>query len=115
MALAVPVDAREVSTVRVGRATPAIDLPARFVLIAIRGYQLTLSALIGGQCRFHPSCSAYAIVAIERFGALQGGWMALRRIGRCHPFNPGGVDPVPDRQPGAPEEGKLQLDRSDEC
>lgn len=49
-----------------------------------------------GRCRFAPSCSRYAMEAIDRFGALRGGWFTLRRVGRCHPWNPGGVDPVPD-------------------
>lgn len=61
----------------------------------IRVYQLTLSALIGRQCRFYPSCSNYAMEAIERHGIVSGSWLAIRRIGRCHPFHPGGVDHVP--------------------
>lgn len=61
----------------------------------IRLYQLTLSALIGRQCRFYPSCSSYAMEAIERHGVAAGSWLAVRRVGRCHPFHPGGFDPVP--------------------
>jgi putative membrane protein insertion efficiency factor len=61
----------------------------------VRGYQLFLSPLLGGSCRYYPTCSAYAIEAIQRHGALRGTWMAARRIGRCHPFRPGGYDPVP--------------------
>ena len=61
----------------------------------IRLYQWTLSPLIGPTCRFYPSCSHYALEAIERFGVAKGGWLALRRIARCHPWNPGGIDPVP--------------------
>ncbi|MDE2138465.1 MAG: membrane protein insertion efficiency factor YidD [Gammaproteobacteria bacterium] len=62
---------------------------------ALRFYQLALSPLIGPRCRFYPSCSQYALDAIERFGVLRGGWLAARRLGRCHPWNPGGYDPVP--------------------
>ncbi|MDX5409889.1 MAG: membrane protein insertion efficiency factor YidD [Thauera sp.] len=66
------------------------------LLIAlVRFYRYAISPMLGRNCRFHPTCSEYAIEAIERHGALRGGWMALRRVGRCHPFNPGGYDPVP--------------------
>ena len=61
----------------------------------IRGYQLTLSHLMFTHCRFIPSCSRYTYEAVERYGALRGGWMGLKRILRCHPFHPGGYDPVP--------------------
>jgi hypothetical protein len=70
---------------------PAIAL-FRFI---IRGYQLTLSPLLGPACRFYPSCSEYAIQAITRHGPLRGMWYALRRLLRCHPFHQGGFDPVP--------------------
>lgn len=63
----------------------------------IRAYQLLLSPLLGPRCRFHPSCSQYAIEALERHGPVKGGWLALRRVTRCHPLHPGGHDPVPDR------------------
>lgn len=62
----------------------------------IRLYQGTLSRGLPSSCRFYPSCSTYGYEAIERYGALRGGWMALKRVGRCHPWNPGGFDPVPD-------------------
>lgn len=62
----------------------------------IRGYQLTLSPFLGQNCRFQPSCSAYAAEAIERHGAIRGASMATLRLCRCHPFHPGGYDPVPD-------------------
>jgi uncharacterized protein len=62
---------------------------------AIRFYQLAVSPLVGPACRFHPSCSQYALEAVSRFGVLRGGWLAVRRLGRCHPFHPGGYDPVP--------------------
>ncbi len=66
------------------------------VLIAlVRFYRYAISPMLGRNCRFHPTCSEYAIEALERHGALRGGWMAAKRVGRCHPFNPGGYDPVP--------------------
>jgi putative membrane protein insertion efficiency factor len=63
--------------------------------ILIRGYQLVLSPMLGPRCRFYPSCSHYALEAIESHGALRGSWLSAKRICRCHPFNPGGFDPVP--------------------
>lgn len=68
----------------------------RHVLIFfVRGYQLFLGPLLPSACRYYPSCSAYAIEALERHGALRGAWLAVRRIARCHPLRPGGYDPVP--------------------
>ncbi|RLB84799.1 MAG: membrane protein insertion efficiency factor YidD [Deltaproteobacteria bacterium] len=61
----------------------------------IKVYQLVLSPVMGPACRFYPSCSEYAIEAVLRYGVLKGGYLAVRRILRCHPFNPGGIDPVP--------------------
>ena len=61
----------------------------------IRAYQLTLSPFIGHQCRFHPSCSNYALAALDSQGPLKGAWLALRRLSKCHPFHPGGFDPPP--------------------
>jgi putative membrane protein insertion efficiency factor len=58
-------------------------------------YRYGLSPLLGPSCRFHPSCSCYAGQSVERFGAIRGTWLALTRIARCHPWNPGGYDPVP--------------------
>lgn len=69
---------------------------ARIVIWLIRGYQLFISPLKPPSCRFAPTCSQYAIEAIRRFGALKGGWLAVRRILKCHPFHPGGIDPVPE-------------------
>ena len=66
------------------------------VLIAlIRGYQYLFRPLLGANCRFYPSCSDYAREAVERHGALAGVWLAVKRIARCHPYHPGGYDPVP--------------------
>jgi len=70
-------------------------LVARPAIWLIRGYQLVLSPLHPPSCRFYPSCSAYAVTALARFGLVRGGWLAVRRLLRCHPWNPGGVDPVP--------------------
>ena len=58
-------------------------------------YRYAISPLLGRNCRFHPSCSEYAVEAVERHGAMRGGWLALKRVGRCHPFHSGGYDPVP--------------------
>ena len=69
----------------------------RLICMLLRGYRYALSPLLGPHCRFHPSCSAYALEAVERHGVLAGGWLAMRRIGRCHPWHAGGCDPVPDR------------------
>jgi putative membrane protein insertion efficiency factor len=64
-------------------------------LILIRVYQMTFSKLLPPSCRFTPSCSHYGYEAIDKYGLFKGGWMAIKRIGRCHPFHPGGYDPVP--------------------
>jgi hypothetical protein len=66
------------------------------LLGVIRLYQKTLSRALPPTCRFHPTCSQYSYDAIARYGALRGGWLAVKRISRCHPLNPGGYDPVPD-------------------
>ena len=65
------------------------------LVLLVRGYQVALSPLLPASCRYYPSCSAYAIQALERHGALRGSWLAVCRIARCHPFRPGGYDPVP--------------------
>jgi len=67
----------------------------KFMVLFIRGYQLWISPLLPASCRYYPTCSSYAIEAIEKHGALSGSWLAVRRIARCHPFRPGGFDPVP--------------------
>ena len=63
----------------------------------IRCYQWLTSPLLGQNCRFHPSCSQYALEAVQSFGILRGGWLALKRLGRCHPWHPGGLDPPPKK------------------
>lgn len=68
---------------------------ARILLLGIRAYQIALSPYVGTQCRFHPTCSRYAVEAIERHGALRGSWLSVRRLSRCHPWSAGGYDPVP--------------------
>jgi putative membrane protein insertion efficiency factor len=65
------------------------------LVLAVRLYQRFISPLSPPSCRFYPSCSAYAVTALTRFGPIKGTWLAIRRVGRCHPWNPGGVDPVP--------------------
>jgi len=67
----------------------------RLLLALVRGYQYLLRPMLGANCRFAPSCSDYALEAISRYGAWKGSWLALRRISRCHPYHPGGYDPVP--------------------
>lgn len=73
----------------------------RNVLIAsVRAYQYLISPLLGPRCRFYPSCSSYAIEALQEHGAVCGSYLAMRRLLRCHPWNPGGVDPVPGKSKG---------------
>ena len=68
---------------------------SRLVILIIRFYQVTLRFLFPPSCRFHPSCSEYAIEAFRKFGPIKGGWLSAKRLSRCHPFNPGGFDPLP--------------------
>jgi uncharacterized protein len=65
----------------------------------IKGYRMLISPLFAPTCRFQPTCSQYAMEAIDRFGTVRGTWLAIRRITRCHPFHPGGYDPVPQKDP----------------
>ena len=72
-----------------------LDLITKKVVLAlIRLYQLSVSRVLPNSCRFYPSCSHYAYEAVSRYGVRRGGWMAAKRLARCHPFNPGGYDPV---------------------
>lgn len=70
-------------------------------ILIVKAYQLLLSPFAGGACRFEPSCSAYAIGAFESHGLLRGGWLTFRRITKCHPFGPHGLDPVPGDHPSS--------------
>lgn len=72
---------------------PIVRLPAAGLIGLVRLYQIFLSPLLGGQCRFHPSCSNYFIEAVKKYGALSGSYRGIKRILRCHPFHPGGYDP----------------------
>jgi hypothetical protein len=72
-----------------------VSIFARVAVLMIRGYQVTLSPLLPSACRYQPTCSAYTLEAVERYGAMHGGWMGMKRILRCHPFARGGYDPVP--------------------
>ncbi|TEA26879.1 membrane protein insertion efficiency factor YidD [Candidatus Schmidhempelia bombi] len=70
---------------------------AKGLILLIRGYQRFISPLLGPHCRFQPTCSHYAIVAIRRFGLLKGSWLMVKRILKCHPLHAGGEDPVPPK------------------
>lgn len=78
----------------VATARPRVGLLARLLQLPIRGWRL-ISRYLPPHCRFHPSCSAYALEALETHGAVRGSVLAIKRIGRCHPWNDGGLDPVP--------------------
>ena len=69
--------------------------PQIIIIIIIKGYQRFISPLLGSNCRFNPTCSSYAIQAVEQHGIIKGSWLAMKRIGKCHPLNKGGDDPVP--------------------
>ncbi len=72
-----------------------LQAPRHAVVLLIRGYQKLISPAFPPTCRFTPSCSAYAVTSVERYGVVKGGWLAVKRIARCHPWNLGGHDPVP--------------------
>jgi len=72
---------------------------AKVIALPVRAYRLLLSPWVGHHCRYQPTCSEYALTALEKHGAIRGTWLAARRIGRCHPWGQSGYDPVPDRKP----------------
>jgi putative membrane protein insertion efficiency factor len=74
-----------------------LNMIKNLFIILIKGYRLLISPLFPPVCRFHPTCSQYAIEALETFGIIQGSWLALKRILRCHPYHPGGYDPIPPK------------------
>jgi putative membrane protein insertion efficiency factor len=80
---------------RTARWHHVIDAPRWLLITLVRAYQLLLSPLLPPACRYMPSCSQYAVEALQRHGAVRGSWLAAKRICRCHPFRPGGYDPVP--------------------
>ncbi len=70
----------------------------RLLLLIIKFYRTAISPLKPPTCRFYPTCSAYGLDAIQRFGAIKGGWLTIKRICKCHPFHPGGIDFVPEKK-----------------
>ncbi|MDW5375513.1 membrane protein insertion efficiency factor YidD [Halomonas sp. HP20-15] len=84
------------------------------LVVLLRGYQYLISPLLGPRCRFWPSCSNYAIEALRLHGPARGGWLALKRIAKCHPWHAGGIDPVPEcpgcRQPASGESASTTND-----
>ncbi|MFB3165550.1 membrane protein insertion efficiency factor YidD [Neobacillus sp. 179-C4.2 HS] len=70
----------------------------KIFISVIRFYQVVISPIKPPSCRFYPTCSHYGLEAVQRFGALKGGWLTLKRILKCHPFHPGGIDPVPEKK-----------------
>ncbi|WP_153146999.1 membrane protein insertion efficiency factor YidD [Dechloromonas sp. H13] len=67
----------------------------RLLVALLRTYQYAISPFLGRRCRYYPSCSEYAVEAVQKYGALKGGWLGVKRVCRCHPWHPGGYDPVP--------------------
>jgi hypothetical protein len=67
----------------------------RLLMALLRTYQYAISPFLGRRCRYYPSCSEFAVEAVEKYGAIKGGWLGVKRVCRCHPWHPGGYDPVP--------------------
>lgn len=94
------------------RRTPAgVGPVARLLVLPVRAYARLVSPLLPPRCRFAPTCSSYAVEALQVHGALRGSWLTVRRLGRCHPFHPGGLDPVPpapvrDGRPRVSDDGE---------
>jgi putative membrane protein insertion efficiency factor len=78
----------------------------RLLVLLLRGYRFAISPLYGQVCRYHPTCSAYALEAVTQHGSLRGSWLAVRRIARCHPWAAGGLDPVPPRRTDPPRSSR---------
>src|SRR5277367_1771808 len=98
------------------RREPGDLSPAGWLLVGLlTGYRRFVSPLLGPRCRFYPSCSAYALEAVQVHGALRGSWLAVCRLSRCHPFHAGGIDPVPgtDREQGSAAVAEPDVMRSD--
>lgn len=88
-----------------------VRLPSQLALLCVRVYQWTISPLLGPSCRFHPSCSSYACSCLRDHGLVRGGWFTVRRLSRCHPWNPGGVDlPPPKGTPARPLGAAQEID-----
>lgn len=86
------------------RPGPISRLASIPFILLIRAYQVTLGPFLGGQCRFHPTCSRYAVEAYQTHGPIRGSWLTIRRLVRCHPFSRGGYDPVPPSEKSAPND-----------
>lgn len=96
-----------------GKQARELSAIAWVLVELLRGYQRFVSPLLGPRCRFYPSCSAYALEAVRLHGALRGSWLAVRRLSRCHPFHPGGLDPVPGSdRPGQDANGVAGRDQT---
>jgi len=97
-------------TVTSGREERTLSTPGRVLVALVRGYRRFISPMLPPRCRFYPSCSAYALEALQLHGALRGSWLTVRRLSRCHPFHPGGFDFVP----GSPDaEGAIATGKPD--
>lgn len=72
-----------------------IQLPSKLVILIFTFYQRVISPILPNACRYHPTCSAYGIEAVKKYGAIKGSWLAIKRIARCHPWGGHGIDPVP--------------------
>lgn len=110
---------RAVPTGLISIGRTALRLPGRLVLLLLRGYQRYISPMTPQTCRYYPSCSQYAVIAVQRHGVLRGGRLAAWRLLRCHPWTPGGVDDVPEslprrRQPALQQHGSRD-DRHADC
>jgi uncharacterized protein len=103
------VTSRAVTNSTQTQVTKRPSAAAWFLMLLLHGYRRFISPLLAERCRFYPSCSAYALEAVQVHGALRGSWLAARRLSRCHPFHAGGLDPVPaPRRKVQPEPGRAE-------